>query len=313
MIKLKDILESMFPKDFDRHKLGSCMSAAALTTDYLLNKGIKDFIIVEGWVSFGDDWDLEKHKGKFVEYGNIFAHTWIKFPNGRKFDPTRKQWKEWGFNPDEAEFHPQVKKEYTPQQYQKICKSQPDDISKFKKDIKEIMEAMLPAIPPAIVRPASTNALSQNFIDYIKIVENGQKVGYDTQRHIWVPHQSVEGGMPTIGYGHKIKDKKELDAYKNGISDIDVNNLLMQDLTNSNKHVHDYIKKRYKVNLMLTTKQNEIFTDFAFNLGSLDKFPKFADAVLKNNWNVVKKEYIRNANGKPLKGRNTAFYNRFLK
>jgi len=32
--KAKELNESMFPKDFDRHVLGSCMAAAALATDY---------------------------------------------------------------------------------------------------------------------------------------------------------------------------------------------------------------------------------------------------------------------------------------
>jgi len=43
--------ESMFPKDFDRHALGSCMAAAEMATNYLLSKGRDDFKVVEGMVS----------------------------------------------------------------------------------------------------------------------------------------------------------------------------------------------------------------------------------------------------------------------
>lgn len=112
--------EAMFPKDFSRHALGSCMGAAALATNYLLSKGIKNFNVVEGWVSLYPDMEEEDWS----------AHTWIEFPNGRKFDPTRKQWAEWGFNPGEVEYM-SIKKTYTPEEYQRICKS--EDISKLKK------------------------------------------------------------------------------------------------------------------------------------------------------------------------------------
>ena len=119
--------------------------------------------------------------------------------------------------------------------------------------------------------------------------------------------------MPTIGYGHKIKNDKELEIFNKGASDEYVIKLLTSDLELANRHVNTYIKNKYKVNLNLTEKQREILIDFAFNLGGLEKFPKLTDAVLRNNWEVVKQEYIRSSKGKPLTDRNTAFYNRFLK
>ena len=180
---------------------------------------------------------------------------------------------------------------------------------KLKKIVKEIMDAP----PTNNIQQASTNALSSDFINYIKFVENGQKVGYDKVKKLWFPHKSQEGGFPTIGYGHKIQSEHELEAFKKGISDSSVESLLKSDLTIANKHVHEYIKSRYKVDVMLTQKQNEMLTDFAFNLGGLKKFPKFVDAVLRNQWDIVKREYIRKSGGKDLTGRNTAFYDRFLK
>jgi GH24 family phage-related lysozyme (muramidase) len=180
---------------------------------------------------------------------------------------------------------------------------------KLGKLVKEIMDAP----PTNNVQQASTNVLSSDFINYIKFVENGQKVGYDKTKKLWFPHKSTEGGLPTIGYGHKIQTNHELEAMKKGISDEDAEKFLKSDLTIANKHVHEYIKNRYKVDVMLTQKQNEMLTDFAFNLGGLKKFPKFTDAVLRNRWDIVKHEYIRKSNGKDLTGRNKAFYDRFLK
>ncbi len=175
--------------------------------------------------------------------------------------------------------------------------------------IKEIMDAA----PTNNIQQASSNALSSDFINYIKAVENGQKVGYDKTKQLWFPHKSVEGGLPTIGYGHKIQTTNELTGFNKGISDSAAESLLKSDLSIAEKRVHEYIKKRYKVDVMLTTRQNEMLTDFAFNLGSLNKFPKFTDAVLRNRWDIVKQEYIRKAGTKELTGRNQAFFNRFLK
>jgi hypothetical protein len=121
--KIRDVLnESMFPKDFDRHSLGSCMAAAAMATDYLLSKGRSDFKVMEGWVSLYPDQEEE----------DFSPHTWIQFNNGKIFDPTKKQWAKWGFDPYEVEFK-SISKSYSPQEYQSVCQRQPDDLTKFKK------------------------------------------------------------------------------------------------------------------------------------------------------------------------------------
>lgn len=181
---------------------------------------------------------------------------------------------------------------------------------KLKKLIKEVMDANQ---PPAHVQQATNAIANASFLNYIKSVENNSKAGFDKDKNLWFPSKSVEGGFPTIGYGHKIKDKKELEVLKRGISDEAVQKLLVKDIIDASQHVSEYIKRKYKVNLMLTEKQNEMLTDFAFNLGSLDKFPKFVDAVLRNNVEGMKQQYKRYTGGKELTGRNTAFYNRFLK
>ncbi len=140
--KYKKQNESMFPKEFNRHAKGSCMAAAALATDYLLSKGRTDFTVVEGWVGFGEegkDWEVTRSKGVLKTYGDICSHTWIQFENGRIFDPTKKQWKKWGFNPEDAKII-RISHSYTPQEYQKICRREPDDLSKFKKEVNENYE-----------------------------------------------------------------------------------------------------------------------------------------------------------------------------
>jgi hypothetical protein len=112
-----EIDESMFPKEFNRHTLGSCMAAAAHAVDYLLKRGITNFKVVEGWVSLYPDQEEEDWS----------AHTWIEFPNGKKFDPTKKQWAEWGFDPAEVKYTNKIHKVYTPKEYQDVCKRQPNE------------------------------------------------------------------------------------------------------------------------------------------------------------------------------------------
>lgn len=132
MIKLKSLIdESMFPKEFNRHTHGSCMSAAELATKYFLSKNRSDFKVIEGWVApeWDDDWEITKSNKTF---GNVFTHTWIKFNNGRIFDPTRKQWKELGYDPDEMKIV-KIKTEYSPEEYIDLCEWDPSPWQNFKK------------------------------------------------------------------------------------------------------------------------------------------------------------------------------------
>ena len=108
-----------------------------MTTDYLLEKGITDFKIVEGWVYFPYYYEENDEE-------NWSSHTWIEFSNGRKFDPTKKQWKEWGFDPDKGEVEyvtSKINRTYTPEEYQKICLRDTSQklINKKKTNVSENM------------------------------------------------------------------------------------------------------------------------------------------------------------------------------
>ena len=143
-----------------------------------------------------------------------------------------------------------------------------------------------------------------SFIDYIKKVENQGKVGYDAQRKLWFPHKSFEGGSDTIGYGHKIQKGED---FSKGITDAQAEALLKTDLAKAKQQVYKELG-----GVKLTPKQEEMFIDFVFNMGTLKKFPKFTEFALKNDLGGMKAQYKRYAGGKELKGRNTAFLQRFL-
>ena len=159
---------------------------------------------------------------------------------------------------------------------------------------------------PAITQTAqkSSFVLNQSFIDYIKRVENAGKTGYNAKKKLWFPHESFEGGSDTIGYGHKIQPGEN---FSNGITDAQADALLKKDL----QKAADQVKKELG-GRSVTQKQMEMFVDFVFNMGTLKKFPKFTEFALKNDLGGMKAQYKRFAGGKELKGRNTAFLQRFL-
>ena len=63
------------------------------------------------------------------------------------------------------------------------------------------------AVPPAHHQSAIKTA-GNSYIKFMKDIENAGRTGFKNGK--WYPHKSPEGGMPTIGYGHKIKSKSEL-------------------------------------------------------------------------------------------------------
>lgn len=156
-------------------------------------------------------------------------------------------------------------------------------------------------------QPAITQSVQKSvgsFIDYIKKVENQGKVGYNTEKKLWFPHKSFEGGSDTIGYGHKIQKGED---YSKGITNAQAEDLLKQDLAKAKQQVYKELG-----GVKLTPQQEEMFIDFVFNMGTLKKFPKFTEFALKNDLEGMKAQYKRYAGGKELKGRNTEFLKRFL-
>ena len=180
-----------------------------------------------------------------------------------------------------------------------------------------VREDIVAAPPPDMERPAPTDqSFSSDFINFMKNLENDNKTGFHKGK--WYPHKSPEGGRPTIAYGHKILTYKEEKKFASGIDDREATKLLIKDLVEAKEKVHKYIREKYKVNLILDQKQTEILVEFTFNLGGLNKFPKFTDAVLRKNWDKAEKEYKRHyrtpsGEVKELSRRNSLVYGRYFK
>ncbi len=177
--------------------------------------------------------------------------------------------------------------------------------------LTEIMDVP-PQEPKTQMVQSHNKKFRVEFLNYIKLVENGKKVGF--RDGIWYPHKSPEGGNATIGYGHKIKSSET--NLLNGGTNVEIEKILVEDLEKARKIVYSDIKEMFNVNIVLDPMREEMLVDFAFNLGSLKKFPNFTKSVLNKDWDMAKKEYKRSySNGAgrvELKNRNDMFYKMFL-
>jgi len=173
----------------------------------------------------------------------------------------------------------------------------------------------------SVVEPAKTGKItfSSSYLAFVKQVENAGKSGWNDTEKKWFPHTSPEGGRDTIAYGHKLQSDAEEERFASGITEQQALDLLRSDLNVAWNRAASYVKSRYGVELQdLSVKQQEILTEYAFNLGRLNGFPKFVKAVVEEDWNTARNEYKRtylDANGKrrELVARNNAFYDRYLK
>jgi GH24 family phage-related lysozyme (muramidase) len=108
----------------------------------------------------------------------------------------------------------------------------------------------------------------------------------------------------------------DVNHYAGGITDAEAVKLLASDLETSSRAVKSYISSHFgKVDL--DNGQMEMLVEFSFNLGSLSKFPKFVEAVVKKDWQTANKEYKRSyvdGHGQrhELSNRNIAFFKRYL-
>jgi hypothetical protein len=70
-----------------------------------------------------------------------------------------------------------------------------------------------------------------NIISSFENSMSNKRGGFNKSTGKWLPHDSVEGGMPTIAYGHKITSNSELANYKNnGLTDGEAKELLKKDI-----------------------------------------------------------------------------------
>lgn len=172
-----------------------------------------------------------------------------------------------------------------------------------------------------IIDPPNPN-FSTSFLSFIKDQEGLIK---DPKTGSLV-YQSLEGGTPTVGYGHKLTpdEIKAGSVYGNKLSTLtekDVESILLEDLRRKQKTLDRSLNNKYGIGLSeLPEETQEMLLDYEFNLGSaLSVFPTFSEAVIAGDVETARKEYERtyldakSKTRKPLEKRNKDFYERYLK
>lgn len=109
-------------KRLDTHQSGSCMISSEWITKNLFKRGIKNFKIIEGYVSFLE----ESHRTP------KYQHTWIEI-DGKIIDPTLEQFTKIGLDINTVKYIGS-KKIYSPEEYLKLCKKFPIDRKEYLKN-----------------------------------------------------------------------------------------------------------------------------------------------------------------------------------
>jgi len=172
---------------------------------------------------------------------------------------------------------------------------------------------------------APPNMAESNIVDSIhteiRQQENGVRAGWTEKTGKWLPHPSAEGGLPTIGYGHKFATQEEADAMiaSGGITEEQALTLFQEDMNVSESRA----KKAYEANYKdrkwdsLDALGKLMLTEIAFNTGTLLEngvynWPTLTKAIHDKDYGVASSQlnrtYTRQSDGKQvsLRGRTNA-------
>ena len=156
-------------------------------------------------------------------------------------------------------------------------------------------------------------------VDFIKEMENAPLSRGDCSA---IRHPSPEGGLDTVGFGHKLvpAEVSEGKVYGYVIDDLTLDacsHILHLDLRH---HINSLSRRIARLGAELSelsTRKQMMLLDYEFNLGNVVKiFPSFTQAVIDGDRARQEAEYIRtykDADGirRPL-ARNAHFYNTFM-
>jgi GH24 family phage-related lysozyme (muramidase) len=120
-------------------------------------------------------------------------------------------------------------------------------------------------------------------------VENSIKAGYDSTSKLWYPHDSLEGGRPTIGYGHKLKEDED---FSEGLTTKQVIKLFKEDFEDHK----DLARKGFGREMfdLLPEKYQNVIINIVFNVGSFNrrKWPKLCKAIEEFDEPTIRKEMV---------------------
>lgn len=130
----------------------------------------------------------------------------------------------------------------------------------------------------------------EKYLSDLRGLENSIKKGYKNNK--WYPHSSIEGGANTIAYGHKLQPGE---SFSSGLTEQQARDLQKKDVLAHQTKAEKFVDDKYGKGTYDKLPQNSqmLLTDYAYNLGSLNKFPSFVEGVVKGDKNKMLQQYER--------------------
>lgn len=130
----------------------------------------------------------------------------------------------------------------------------------------------------------------EKYLSDLRGLENSIKKGYKNNK--WYPHSSIEGGANTIAYGHKLQRGE---SFSSGLTEQQARDLQKKDVLAHQTKAEKFVDNKYGKGTYDKLPQNSqmLLTDYAYNLGSLNKFPSFVEGVVKGDKNKMLQQYER--------------------
>lgn len=150
----------------------------------------------------------------------------------------------------------------------------------------------------AVVEPTLTN----EFLDLLARMEHAELYHADPD-FLTHPEPSLEGGTPTIGFGHKLStEEAATGVYESGITRDEAMQLLAEDAGRAVTYARHFIGPEF---LNLTQLERQMVTELAFNIGPrrLRKFLRFRHAILESDLPRAleeSKRYYKTVDGDPV-------------
>ena len=177
------------------------------------------------------------------------------------------------------------------------------------------MEAAKRATPKLAERGVTAQ---DTLAEFLKVEENDELYAGDMSK---VRHKSAEGGLDTVGYGHKLtpEEDKSGKIYGYKIKDLTpeaIDHILELDMKVHTRRAKKVVEGKGADWSKMSPRERAMMVEMSFN-GVLPKFTKFIGAIDRGDYATARTEYERtykdeNNVTKKLDKRNNAFYRTFL-
>jgi len=139
--------------------------------------------------------------------------------------------------------------------------------------------------------------LSSELVERVKNYENSIKKGYNPETDTWMPHESIEGGERTVGFGDKLHIGKygpdmTQKILKYGMSSSQAEQALKENLLKAKKDAEAIMEMKGISNL--DPVQKEALTEMVFQMGRQGTlgFPNMLGALQKGDTNAAYNEAL---------------------